>query len=630
MTTGTVEVGVTTAVQDALLAEVVDVYAQVENALLSQMAKRLSTGAGIPTWAKTKLMELASYRAAVSKELASAGGKAAGPLAQALLLGEKMGRRQALAEMRRAYPGMDQAELSNVLNSASRIRPLMKEAVSKVTGQHAQILRSAEDIYRKVITTASASQTLGAVNHRQAVQKALDTFATNGVTGFVDKSGRRWDLESYTKMATHTATHRAHIEGHLNALTDLGVSLVYVSDHRGECDLCRPWEGKVLLISGDPRTPLPPGVPIAGTLAGAQSAGFMHPFCRHTLGAYFPGITQLPTNTASPADAEHRDKLRALERGARYWDRRAAVATTPDAKAKAAAKAKEWRGKIRQHKAANPTRRLNYAESQAEGYAPGGKPPRAPRAPRTPVAPVAPAVAPRKRLFPDSYYETAPRRAVAPEPPKAPAAPKTPVAPVAPPRYQKTFQEWAKTNAPQALKDHPAPAPKAPTKPKTAPKAKPAAEKAPVAKTRPGLAVQGVNPTGSRDNCTNCTAAFELKMRTGKKLKALPRPVGRPRDEVEASWGDATWVNTTGQGMASRARTVLSQPGQRGVMVVTWKGTHSGHIVNVVNENGVINVYDAQSGVAQTLEYYQGRVGTVALARVDNVSFKGDLSDYVE
>ena len=364
----------TTAQADALVQTVVDIYTGLEDRILSELVASLAKGSGTPTWKTEKLSELAKFKSAVSKEVAAAGGKAAGPITQALLLSEKVGRKQALIELRKMYPNMTAAEATKILNSATRIQPLVKETVTNVVGQHAQILRSADDIYRSVVTTAASGQVLGVDVHKKAVQNALDKFAANGVSGFVDKSGKKWDLESYTKMALHTAVHRASIEGHVNGLKARGQTLVYVSNHLRECPLCRPWEGKIL--STDYETPVSQTMAVA-TLRDAQAAGFMHPFCRHTVGAYFPGVTQLPDpgTTADPAGSEHRTKLRALERTVRYWERRQTLATTPQAKAQASAKVKEWKGQLKDHKAAEPHPRLNYAQSQAAGYAPPGKPP---------------------------------------------------------------------------------------------------------------------------------------------------------------------------------------------------------------------------------------------------------------
>jgi hypothetical protein len=48
---------------------------------------------------------------------------------------------------------------------------------------------------------------------------------------------------------------------------------VKVSTHRGACELCQPWQGKILSITGKTK-----GYP---TLEEAKAAGLFHPRCRH-------------------------------------------------------------------------------------------------------------------------------------------------------------------------------------------------------------------------------------------------------------------------------------------------------------------------------------------------------------
>jgi hypothetical protein len=69
---------------------------------------------------------------------------------------------------------------------------------------------------------------------------------------------------------------QAHLEGTANRLVEQGHDLVKVSTHRGACELCRPFEGKILSITG--RTP---GYP---TLEEAKEAGLFHVNCRHAYG----------------------------------------------------------------------------------------------------------------------------------------------------------------------------------------------------------------------------------------------------------------------------------------------------------------------------------------------------------
>lgn len=117
---------------------------------------------------------------------------------------------------------------------------------------------------------------------------------------------------------------------------------------------CRPWEGKILSLSGnDPKHP---------SLATAQAAGLHHANCRHALNVYVKGLTRRMTHTADPEGDAARQEQRRLERGIRQWKRRSAVALDETAKRLADAKVREWQAALREHVKANNLKRLSYRE----------------------------------------------------------------------------------------------------------------------------------------------------------------------------------------------------------------------------------------------------------------------------
>ena len=174
-------------------------------------------------------------------------------------------------------------------------------------------------------------------------------------------------MGAYTRMALRTAAHTASEVGHAEKLTDDGHDLVIVSDHKGECPECRPFEGKVLSLSGayetSPQYRLDGPQPVFASLAEAKARGYGHPGCRHRLVAYFPGITRTPKKQGDPDDYEHRTEQRRLERGVLEWRRREAVAVTDPARRQAAARAREWSARLRAHEAAHNLKHQSYRTS---------------------------------------------------------------------------------------------------------------------------------------------------------------------------------------------------------------------------------------------------------------------------
>src|SRR5574343_75704 len=245
---------------------VADLYGQAVSDLLGVVARRLARGIDQPGWAERKLAETIDLRRQVQLIVDALANQAPGVVETAVRTGWDAGLGTGTATQ---------------INEAA-VEALVRETVAQVEAANGQILRQALDVYRAVIAEAAGQPLIGAQTRLQAAQRALDRFADRGVATFVDRAGRRWALETYTEMATRTAAGRAQVAGTLARFEAAGDDLVIVSDAPQECSVCRPWEGKVLSITG--RTPKGARVvggdgqrfTVAGTVRDAQSAGLHH------------------------------------------------------------------------------------------------------------------------------------------------------------------------------------------------------------------------------------------------------------------------------------------------------------------------------------------------------------------
>ena len=138
--------------------------------------------------------------------------------------------------------------------------------------------RQVNDIYRELALENVRGTVVGYDTWKQTAKRYREQLAERGVTGFKDRSGRMWNMRTYTEMVARTTTQQAHIEGTLNRLSEQDHDLIIVSRHKGACSLCAPWEGKVLSITGKTK-----GYP---TFEQAKAAGLMHCNCRHTVSLY--------------------------------------------------------------------------------------------------------------------------------------------------------------------------------------------------------------------------------------------------------------------------------------------------------------------------------------------------------
>ncbi|WP_018251866.1 phage minor capsid protein [Salinispora mooreana] len=387
---------------EATTRTLVDLYRDAEQAILTEVTRRLATGIDAADWQAQRLGALATVRSTVEQVLALVAADTSGHIRGMLASAYRSGQATATAGIpARLLPRDPDAGRAAGVIRAQGIRAGVMESLASallddVGQRHSNVLRHVMDVYRSVVQRATAVSVVGGMTRRQASQWAYQKFIDQGVTSFTDVRGRQWRLSSYVEMAARTVTQRAAVQGQTDRLTSLGIDLVIVSDSPRECERCRPWEGAILSISGAERgrvempSALDEGrivtVDVAGTVEQARAAGLQHPNCTHSLRAYLPGATRRPAKpTANPDGYEAKDRQRAIERQIRRWKERETGALTPEAKTAARAKIRAWQKTMREHLAANPElKRLRYREQPGAGNQPASRP--SPAATPTPAA----------------------------------------------------------------------------------------------------------------------------------------------------------------------------------------------------------------------------------------------------
>lgn len=368
---------VSPAMAEDLAHEVGLLYQDAEGALLELLAKALEADIDSPRWAELKLASIGNLRTAVEQVAEALQQDTDGAVRRALVTAYNRGRQAAVAELGALDIGRELVA-RDTLPNAPAVDRLAASMAEDTRPLYQRITRAVVDTYRRIIGRASGTQLLTGMTRRQASQRALDEFARHGVTGFVDSANRSWDMASYAEMAVRSVTARAAIEGHIDALAEIRVGLVIVSDAPLECPLCRPWEGEILTLSSTsgPHTVREPratgsgtvAVHVAGSLVEARAAGLFHPNCRHSLGAYLPGVTTRPPHHATPGTSyEDTQRQREIERHIRRWKRVQAAAMDETARRRAGTYVRKWQAAQREHLAAHPDLRRKPAREQIGG-----------------------------------------------------------------------------------------------------------------------------------------------------------------------------------------------------------------------------------------------------------------------
>lgn len=329
--------------------DIAQIYTEMELFLIASLAKNMSrhrldekvAGFTWEMWQQMQLQNLRRFRRE-NRKAVKKSGKAA---------------RKATGKLLKSAGGSN-AKVDALIEAVTKDQEKIEHAV----------LRYVDDIYRQTIFKAQVYLDSGTMTLKQAVDMATKDFLDKGINCIEYSDGRRVNIASYAEMALRTASQRATFMADGEKRDKWGIYTIFVSAHANACDLCIPWQGKVLIddvftsLSASRAKELSRemGYPL---LSEAMKAGLLHCNCRHTLATFFPGITQLPKvpdEKLARANYEAEQKQRYMERQIRKWKRREAGSLDPENQNAAKAKVRVWQGKIREHLKENPQLRRDY------------------------------------------------------------------------------------------------------------------------------------------------------------------------------------------------------------------------------------------------------------------------------
>jgi hypothetical protein len=245
------------------------------------------------------------------------------------------------------------------LNAAAHIAA---DLTDRLTAANQRITRFPNDAYQAATARAAIGQVTGGTP-QAAQREAWTELTTGGVTGFKDAAGREWNLSTYVEMATRTAAIRAYNESHQDRMASLGIQYWTLAPTGFPCKLCLPWEGKILSRKGPGRYTEPAAAgdgkvafQVAATVEQARAAGLQHPNCKHTLVAFFPGVTELITRTPEQIEEatekfKETQHLRNLERLVRAAKTAELAALNDTDRATARRRARDIQARIRDYTA---------------------------------------------------------------------------------------------------------------------------------------------------------------------------------------------------------------------------------------------------------------------------------------
>lgn len=140
----------------------------------------------------------------------------------------------------------------------------------------AAITESIKANSEKIIKELKSSPTANTLKEQKKISAEIAAdLQEKGITFFTDKIGRKTPIEKYVRMRVFTDSVTIQRTSYFVRAIQYGVDLVRIVhlNIHPTCELCAPFEGKILSINGDESGYM--------TIEQAENYGLFHPNCDH-------------------------------------------------------------------------------------------------------------------------------------------------------------------------------------------------------------------------------------------------------------------------------------------------------------------------------------------------------------
>lgn len=180
-------------------------------------------------------------------------------------------------------------------------------------------------VYQDILTKSVSDVVNGLRSPEQAVNRAVMDWVNKGIpSGFVDKAGRTWSIESYVNSVMTSTTYRVYNEMRTESAKDLGVDTFHMSAHSAARPNCAPIQGHIVTTGHGFESKHKD----IGYVYSLSDYGYGRPDgtlginCRHVLTPFVIGVNELPDEDIPSvkdaiANGKKQAQQRSFERGIR-------------------------------------------------------------------------------------------------------------------------------------------------------------------------------------------------------------------------------------------------------------------------------------------------------------------------
>lgn len=284
---------------DSLPDPVLELFRQVEEDILTDMARRISKmGAVTETadWQRWRLEQIQLTRSDITAQLSKLTGLTRQELSrlfeeaatQAIQADDEIYRTAGLS------PGSpnDNPELLQLLNGGMQQTSGTFQNLTRTTAN------TATQQFERALDRAWLQVSSGAFDYQTAIRRAVKALAASGLQAITYPSGHADTLEVAVRRAVLTGVGKTTGEICLSHAEEMGCDLMEITAHPGARPSHMEWQGKIVSLSGQK------GYLSKSDIGYGTGDGFKGWNCRHDWFPYFEGLSE---------SAYPREKLREYE-----------------------------------------------------------------------------------------------------------------------------------------------------------------------------------------------------------------------------------------------------------------------------------------------------------------------------
>lgn len=345
---------------EQLPASMVELYSQVEQDILSNMAARIAAFdlyGPATQWQYQKLIEMGNYRSYIVRSLSSMTGKTEQEIKR--LLAEAGQETLRFDDAIYRHAGLDPPPLA----ASPALQAAMNAGAQSTMGLFENLTRTTADTatqqFERALDRAWLQVSSGAFSHEEAVRMAVKELSAKGIESITYPSGYVDHLDVAVRRAVLTGVNQTALKMQEARADEMGCDLVEVTAHAGArvgigVANHAEWQGKIYSRSGI-HLKYPDFKEKTGYGTGAGLGGWN---CRHSFFPFFKGISEpaytekeleelnapkYEYNGKKLTEYEATQRQRYIERQIRRWKREnAAMKAAGLDTTESAAKLKKW------------------------------------------------------------------------------------------------------------------------------------------------------------------------------------------------------------------------------------------------------------------------------------------------